>query len=517
MEISEFARRMFGRFDGSAEPAPSAGTDWRNRPPGFRAYSKTTRIPLPAADTLLRDYGQSNSAFGRALTFNDLATCAYFSLAPLNRKLDMTWVGGVAPLDPFAQEFGRGSSSGGGLYPTQLYVTSASPEILPQGIFGYEPARHALARLGSQNQFVDINSAISPKTDEHSTYIIITCEFWNTCFKYGDFGYHVCNLDAGAVSSTILTILRDVGISQTLYVDFDDSLINDVIGIDCTVESVIAIIGVDAPHRDSVKFSASGDEYGDGGARPSPLGSGKSRRLSRELIRAHELISRSRASEVAEAKHLITPAPRTAPRTFPSDVLHLLNSRRSAWGSLYSDRGISAGDLLFYMEWCFNNCGLRGSPGLIEATFRYFRAYIYARNVVGLTPSAYTFDSEGSSLDKISVCEPVSWQAVYAMENYNLDEAAFISFFACDFASLVGAFGPRAYRLATLVGGALIQAGYVSAAHFKWDAGASLGLNTRLLSDIFMVPKGWEFVAGMYVGAGSTRSTLYHSEWSKPQ
>src|SRR6185295_15325502 len=152
----------------------------------------------------------------------------------------------------------------------------------------YSTAQHALVALRYGDFTSRLASVVSGEPDSgvHPYYLILSVDFWANCFKYHNFGYHVCCEDVGAMLGTLHLAAGSLGVRHESYLAFDDFGANDVIGADGRSESVFAVVGLGS------EKALSEDVAADRGALPAVTRSWqRSRRvhIPEELVELHQL------------------------------------------------------------------------------------------------------------------------------------------------------------------------------------------------------------------------------------
>ncbi|MBA2682294.1 MAG: hypothetical protein H0U76_28365, partial [Ktedonobacteraceae bacterium] len=121
--------------------------DWDDQPSRFKIYSDAERIALPTnfparlapmADVLHR-IGTPQPE-GRSLSYEELSTMLQFAHGAHSRRLRITWnhdarALSVYPVSHFA--YARGTASGGGMYPTEIYWGCGASGALLPGLYHY--------------------------------------------------------------------------------------------------------------------------------------------------------------------------------------------------------------------------------------------------------------------------------------------------------------------------------------------------------------------------------------------
>ncbi len=192
----EYEKLVLNRGTGVDDPLspPDHIVDWNDQPSRFKIYRDAERIPLsdriPAKLGSLQDVSAKNEQGSDVPSFETLSNILLFSNGILRRKLDVNW--NLSPTGMASHMnalYSRPAASGGGLYPSELYLVTGTGRRLLPGIFHYDNAHHALERLYSGDATEHVREACSahrlavPATD----FILISVNFWKNYFKYADF------------------------------------------------------------------------------------------------------------------------------------------------------------------------------------------------------------------------------------------------------------------------------------------------------------------------------------------
>lgn len=173
-----------------------------------------------------------------------------------NRRSSQTFSGGEIALADLAcvleesygsrhvKGFGerRNSPSGGALYPLDLYVVTRNIESIPSGTLKhFDPYRHGLSDLGSVPDISVIEKAslIPDVAEQASAFILVSCMFWRSRFKYSQRALRFSLMESGHVAQNILLTATGLGIKSRLFGGFIDDKVNSALpdhnGVDDSV------------------------------------------------------------------------------------------------------------------------------------------------------------------------------------------------------------------------------------------------------------------------------------------
>jgi len=512
-QVLAFADHIFRRADGQDEIVPKEHRpNWVDRPSRYRFYPKMPRIPLLSPSMLARSYAEHIAPAnwtGGSPSLSQLSVLLYLALGPMRRKLDINWNADPSNINFTKQEFARGTASGGGLYPTQIYVASQPTRDLGAGVYHYATAYHALTpvKFGDWNRSIAHSAAHS---SVHPIYLILTSDFWANCFKYHNFGYHVCSEDIGAVLATIQLVCDAFGIEQRTYLSFLDASANEVVGADGKSESVFAFVGLgpatgisDAKLLPAVTNATT----------RVPLHWQKSRSVNipTRLAEIHQLTSLNECPLLPESMPVAVnnkASHQSVARTLRHSLPAILLARRSAWGSMRGSCPMQARtltELLYFVESYLNKADIR--EPLPEASLQF---YVRVNSVQGFEPGTYRYDPREGLLQPTPSVPLKVWQSTYSMENYNIDETGCILFIVGNLPRIVDLYGARGYRILNAYAGMAAQLTYASSAALGLDCGVVLGVRAQHVKSTLLLDQDQNVVLAIYLSKAQTRVELFN-------
>lgn len=116
------------------------------------------------------------------------------------------------------------------LYPSELYVWVPGDEALEEGFYHYLSTEHALelVRPGGR-AWLEASFGVSLEGVE--VVALLGLEFWRVCYRYGDFGYRLCNLEAGHLAGNLLLVGSALGWKGQVRYQFVDEWIHEALGL----------------------------------------------------------------------------------------------------------------------------------------------------------------------------------------------------------------------------------------------------------------------------------------------
>jgi SagB-type dehydrogenase family enzyme len=518
-QVLAFAYKVFRRADGLNDVVPPGFVpNWSDKPANFRTYAAAPHVLLAGVGELGALYEsyrlQAAEQGGNELSLHLLAVTFYLTAAPLSRKMDISWNAEIPPIAYTAAQYRRGSASGGGLYPTQIYLASARREGLPSGVFHYSAGKHALVPIRLGNGWKAVAEAVRCEVS-YVSYLILSSDFWQNCFKYHNFGYHVCTQDAGVMMATLFLVLDALGIEHHAFLSFDDDMINRTIGADASHEGALIVIGLGrgSPYRAQ---TSSRTEHGVN-ALPTPLPRQRSRMVSipAEFLHMHALTSEPSTKTIGAASPAEYPMGHMArDRSAFEDGLkrclpEALASRKSAWGSMRGAKPLDRGTLLTLLT--FSEARLRDGHARVRQGLSVdgISLYIQVNDVQGIPEGAYRWDSATQDLVVLGVSTPLVWQSIYSMTNYNVHEASCVIFLAGNLAFAIAEHGSRGYRIINAAMGMLAQSIYVAAPALGMDCGVVLGVRAQQAKQLFRIDADQEIFLAAFIAGRQSASYLF--------
>ena len=243
--------------------------DWDDQPSRHKTYRDVVRLPLPPlpasigpATVLLdrtphppghshpsgRPAGQETSTrmrvAGAGWDLAGLGALLRLSYGVLDRRLQVNWNQDADKRAHYpATTWGRGTASGGGMYPLEAYLVSGPSGPLLPGVYHYATAHHELERLGTGDVTDRVSAAVaSDAAPAADSYLLVSVRFWKNSFKYNSFCYHVVTQDLGALAGSWDVLARAMGRRADRVLWFDERCLDAVLGLDSATESVLAAV-----------------------------------------------------------------------------------------------------------------------------------------------------------------------------------------------------------------------------------------------------------------------------------
>ncbi|MEO3859321.1 SagB family peptide dehydrogenase [Acrocarpospora sp. B8E8] len=509
--IRDYAWACFRRGREPMEPARFE-PNWNDAPSKIKTYGDVITLPLPHGHPPLGPLDATATLPDTEAPWSlaSLSTLLRLSYGTLCRRLEPNWNQDTLMRIGYEHAiWGRGTASGGGLYPLEIYwVSGAAGPLLP-GVYHYVTGAHALERLlvGDVSERVRAATGHHPSACETDQFLLISVKFWKNAYKYNSFTYHVVTQDVGALLTSWELIARALRAPLQRVMWFSDRRLNDLLGLNTLGESVLAVV--------PLPWTGAGP----GRARVGPLDGGEPKVTKPAFERSRTVIRFPTVEEVhlaalvdAEARpdpesagSAAVPAPPPAgaaeiplpPLDLRMDLGDALAARRSAFGDFTEEPPLTAAEL--------------GAVLRVSAAARHYRAdthpatdpplqnapltrlFVMAHRVAGVPSGGYVYVPERHALDPIEIDQsvlehlPTFLQGGYYLTNYNLDRVGAVMVITGRLDAALEAFGRRGYRILNAEAGGVVQAGYLAATAAGVNCGAVLGLDNITYNDVFQL------------------------------
>ncbi|MFD9627316.1 SagB family peptide dehydrogenase [Peribacillus muralis] len=235
MSLDTFLHNL--HFDIEKASPPDWEVDWEDAPLPFKLYRGLPQFPLTLEVPLSLDGPADFSKCGEG-GIGDFLWYAYgltqISQAPR-----------ASEPDDLMQSFRRYPPSGGGLYPSELYVYLKT-EGFPDGVYHYDAAHHQLVLLREGNYDSYLTKSLGDRCNLSACFgaVFVTTMFWKNFFKYNNFSYRLQGLDVGVLIGQLLEVAKRFGMHTKVCFQFMDRAINHLLGLSEEEESTYAMIAL---------------------------------------------------------------------------------------------------------------------------------------------------------------------------------------------------------------------------------------------------------------------------------
>ncbi len=143
----------------------------------------------------------------------------------------------------------RAAPSSGAKYPVELYALVERVEALAPGLYHYQVAEHALARLRPGSHGVDFaGRALAQEfLAEAAVVFVLTGYFARSASRYGSRAYRYAAMDAGHIGENLYLTATALGLSVTGVGAFFDDQVNAFLDIDGRREAALYLNAVGFP------------------------------------------------------------------------------------------------------------------------------------------------------------------------------------------------------------------------------------------------------------------------------
>jgi SagB-type dehydrogenase family enzyme len=141
----------------------------------------------------------------------------------------------------------RAVSSGGGLYPLDVYAFVLRVEGLARGLYHYDAEHHRLDQLSLREFESDLKSAAwlsDIDADNLSVLFVVTATFARTTVKYRDRGYRLVLMEAGEVAQNMSLMATRLSLGACVLGGFQDDALSRLLEIDGCDEAPLLLVAV---------------------------------------------------------------------------------------------------------------------------------------------------------------------------------------------------------------------------------------------------------------------------------
>lgn len=494
--VREYAEAVFRRARTPMEPL-NYEVDWADQPSRHLSYPDAPRLPLPVdgpALPTLRDLltGADLPQAG-GWTLPALATLLRLSYGVLDRRLTANWNQDLAKRTHFEHAvWGRGTASGGGMYPVELFlVAGASAPVLP-GVYHYHTGQHVLERLLLGDVAGTVRAAVGDVTGGADSFLVASIRFWKNSFKYNSFCYHVVTQDLGALLGSWDLLAQGLGVPLPRLLGFDPAPVDRLLGFDGDRQSTFAVVPLSWAGAEPAGGSGPVAE-----TRVRYPAFERSRRL-REFAAVTAVHRAAAAPAVRDPDALAAAAPGDLPGepvALPAPLLDrlarplstVLATRSSSFGRFRRPPELTAAELGTTLAFAAAGRHHPADAGLSADAPPLTRLWVFANHVDGLPTGSYAYCPRRHALLP-AAAEPAGGmsaflQQQYFLTNYTMGQVGAVLAISGRLDAVLDAVGPRGYRLLNAEIGAVAQRAYCAAAAQRVGCGAVLGFDNVAMDD----------------------------------
>ncbi len=182
-------------------------------------------------------------------------TCRHFlpatdSIEQLGGILGMAAMAGAtpsaAPMTPGAPPSCRPYPSGGGLYPVEMLIYSATITDLPPAFYYYQALAHRLVPAAPAQSDFEMKRLFSNQpVDGASFFVLLYLDFMRVGLsKYGLKSYRLALLEAGHIAQCLLLAATAAGRDTLPLCGFDDEPLSRAAGLHYPCEAIVYAIAI---------------------------------------------------------------------------------------------------------------------------------------------------------------------------------------------------------------------------------------------------------------------------------
>jgi SagB-type dehydrogenase family enzyme len=426
----------------------------QSAPLPFKPYPEAERVELPAP--VFEPMLPLAEAAARYVAGTPFAALS-LSLEELGRLLHLT-NGVTGQLQAGSQTILlRSAPSAGALYAGEVYVVAEHVQGLAKGVYYYDVANHALARLRPGSCLGEVARALErpEELENAAAAFLLSNVFGRYTWRYANRGYRYALIDTGHIGENLRLAAVSASLAESAWLRFHDDLLNSLLRVDGRTEAVCAVHAVGRPARSGGKPEASGRRFVE------------QQRVPEELARAavperyHEATklvpgegAASRSASLPEASAASGPAVDLKNGTAPRATLaQAIRARRSALAFRREPAALDA--LAFALKTARGHAALERAPGV--------DLQLAVHRVAGLASGVYRYESASHRLVLLRRGD-LSQAMVRASIGQEMAGEAAVGFLMLGrIAAAVAQGGERSYRDLLVEAGAIGQRIYLAA------------------------------------------------------
>jgi SagB-type dehydrogenase family enzyme len=215
----------------------------RSVPLPFKPYAEAERVKLPAP--VFEPMLPLAEAVARYVAETPFAALS-LSLHELGRLLHLT-NGVTGRLQAGNQTvLLRSAPSAGALYAGEVYVVAERVQELAKGVYYYDVANHALARIRTGSLLGEVARALErpEELENAAAAILLSNVFGRYTWRYANRGYRYALIDTGHIGENLRLAAVSAGLAEGMWLRFHDDLLNSLLRVDGRTEAVCAVHAV---------------------------------------------------------------------------------------------------------------------------------------------------------------------------------------------------------------------------------------------------------------------------------
>lgn len=188
----------------------------------------------------------------KPLTMEDISRLLYYSYG----------ISGQVKLAKGTIQDLRVVSSGGGLYPLEVYLLVLNAETLPKGIYHYNVRKHVLELIREGMAIEEVlpylPGLIAYQTRTVSMMVAVSGVFRRTTNKYGPRGYRYVCFEAGTFMGHLQLAADAMGLGSVQVAGYYDDVFNELVNLDGVDEAVLNLCAVGYKKEEKASGDGSG-------------------------------------------------------------------------------------------------------------------------------------------------------------------------------------------------------------------------------------------------------------------
>jgi SagB-type dehydrogenase family enzyme len=331
--------------------------------------------------------------------------------------------------------------SGGGQYPCDLYLETGGGDGIAAGRYAYDPVHHRLAPLHLDGGVVGTGCRV---------YVVVALD--RNVGRYGDFGYRLHCLDAGALVGQVVASASGLGWRSAVRYHFPDAALASRLDLDPEREAVYAVVDIGRSPSTMEEMGSAATRTG-GRGRPVAWRTDAPARLHAAAVRSDPQWS---LRPVPSRPGLVDPDRMVALPEPDASAVAATVQRRSCVG-YFSSAAIDARVLATVLA-------AAGAGVDSDIDGRPVTVLCVVNRVAGLTPGAYAYDPDRHAVGSLRAGD-LRWAVQASLTPFvDAARAAAAVVMVTDFATVVGVRGDRWVRILNMEAGVAVQRVYRAAA-----------------------------------------------------
>lgn len=494
MDLDTFVHDL--HFDTNKAKPSEHEADWQDAPLPYKLYRRLPVFPLKLDIPLTFENHIPESPDLRQIGFFLWYSYGLTQVSHSVYETDFSAHSG----DPMLMNR-RVVSSGGGLYPNELYVY-LKLEDLPAGVYHYDVLHHRLILLREGNYDSYLEQALGHRCDLTSCFgaVLVSTMFWKNFFKYHNFSYRLQGLDAGVMMGQLLETAKKFGFTAAVYFQYLDRAVNHLLGVQEQQESVYAVIPLSEKPAETWFKSANGQRIVSAPEllRELPELHHDHYVRSRNIIEYPWLIRMNEAS-IMDSSASFRRVPGDREFKSPVSAFDLPEVKRTA----YDFAAVSRTRYSLETDFVLRDVSTAMLGSLLKETSALFsyvndldngqcpahpRVSLHGcfHRVTDLPDGAYRYDPEAHRLIPVRTGDLRGWlQSGMTMHNVNLFQVPLCMHAAGDVEHLRSQLGYRGYRIQQMEAGMLVQRLLLTASALGMGGRPLLGFEASTTDEIY--------------------------------